>query len=333
MNIKYLLTKNKKVKQKIFFSLSLIPVFILLISGYVVYDEFVQKSLETSGIDYLEFQNVFESKNPVFLVLNVENVRDKNQDYLQIDVGNVFIIEKNLEENICVTGIYIRYPQTISSSKPYYSFKVQEPDFFLPDLCGKAQSNSQTVQAGIPLIQNQFLTFDISNRKSEHFYPFDERNTGTLFLWLEVQNESGERVNIKPDILVNTTMPNWDSDVKLNPVKVDVNSLGIDAYKVDITLNRLKSIRFFVVLLLAVSFFIITAILFVKSTSTAIELLLAILLGLWGMTDILIPDSIQTTTLPHLLIISLYIYMVLIVGLWINTLNFFKKKCHIWRYE
>jgi len=257
----------------------------------------------------LALPGVLKTDKPITLLLDLRPSQG-SEPTLSYDVGNTLITFKNLSSEICLRGMFIRAPQRFNSDDGFL-FEVSEPDYSFKDFCAAPDKNSTFSTINSP----QRLTQDLLTMGgwgNERFFPFDEWATPSVFLWLDARDKSGQPMNIELQIIANTMLPDWDSEVSFHPVQITVNGQKVAAYQVDTTLRRLISSRFFTALLLFLVAFVISAIPFVKDSGTAIGLILAILLGLSGLQSILIPTNIHVLTMTHLLITLLYVYLVVI---------------------
>lgn len=307
--------KLKNVPQKkywLLLFLSLIPLGSLICGGYFIFEEFIGQTHQGIGINSQEFSSLIESDKPAILVLNLTLINDRDQYRLGYDVGNLFVILKNIPSGICIKGAFIRTPQIISSGN--FLFEVEQPDYSFENYCATPIANSTSMYARVPKRINP-LSLQVNDRIDERFFPFDEWGTGSTFLWLDIRDENDQPITLELEIIPNVITPDWKDDLSLRSIQITVNGQETYAYQIDITLKRLASIRFFTVLLIAMSVFVITAIFLIKEPSTVIELILAILLGLWGIQSVLIPAGIQMTTLTHVLLILLYVYLAVVVFL------------------
>lgn len=97
------------------------------------------------------------------------------------------------------------------------------------------------------------------------------------------------------------------------------------ALHVQINVERSFSRRLLTVLLPLLIFVFILVIVFLSDTSTAIEAIIAILLGLWGLHTILVPDRIGQSLLIDRVLISLYVVLA-----WVTLYRFIVKPAHIY---
>ncbi len=304
---------KQNIKNWVLVFLSFTPVVALIIGGYIVFREFIQKANENVGITFQEMSTLTQDEKPITLIFDVQLMNDGTQMLLKYDIGNVFVKREYITSEVCINGVFVRHPQVISSENGL-SFEVEKPDYLLDNFCVTPQTETGSVSATVPYTEQEML-FKLFDGVDESFFPFDKWSTGSTILWLDIKDGDGKTLSIEPQIISNLVLPDWNGSLKLQPIQITVNGKQVLAYQIDITLHRLLSSRFFSILLIAMSLLAITAILYIKETVTAIELSLAILLGLWGIQGILIPASIQGTTLVHVSIILLYIYLVAIISI------------------
>lgn len=319
--------KRKIIKGWLLAFLSLTPILALIIGGYIVSREFVQKANESSGLSFQEMNDIFRNEKPITLILEIQLIDNGTQKFLKYNIGNIFINREYITSEICITGVFVQYPQVISSDDGFL-FEVNKPDFVLNDSCVTPQSEPGGKVLS-PLYSEEEMMYKLSDGIDESFYPFDEWSVGSVFLWLDIKDKSGKSLNVDTQIIPDLILPNWSGDIKLVQLPITVNGQQIQAFQVDMTLSRLLSSRFFSILLIAMSLLVITAILYIKETVATIELSLAILLGLWGIQGILIPSNMNGSTLIHIAIILLYVYFVAIISirfLFLPTISRISKK-------
>ncbi len=304
---------HRRAKSWFVIGLSLVAIGLLVFGGYVVFDEFIKKTYEYGGLSLQAASRIIETGEPLILSVNLR-LAEQDRPNLVYDVGSAVITPKIVYPPKCAFVACLSGRRETYSSTAGLFFEVSEPDYSFDSFCATPDVNSKQSHFDSPRKTSQ-ASFRVSDSVNERFFPFDEWHTGSVFLWLDMRDKAGQPVSVEPKIVVSTVLPDWEGRVSLEPYQITVNGQKTAAYQMDVTLRRLVSIRFLTVLLLFLSAFAITAVLLGRDQTTAIELIVAVLLGLWGIQDVLIPANIQVTTITHLLITLLYAYLVVMAFL------------------
>jgi hypothetical protein len=157
----------------------------------------------------------------------------------------------------------------------------------------------------------------IKEPPSYHFpywFPFDPTSLDLIVL-IEVsaQDASGKSISrsMAPDVASWVTLPDWDESISITTE--DSELLGHKATHVHIDLRRPLAYRVLAPVLLASLAAFVFALIFVRETGSFLEVAVAILLGLWGAREVLIPGNISGPTWLNSAILGLYVSLVLMV--------------------
>lgn len=142
---------------------------------------------------------------------------------------------------------------------------------------------------------------------SQYYFPFDKRILD-FDVWLNTYQEIGENKRalgtFAPDVKGYVDYPDWDETVTIQ--KVFSEEKGHDVTHVNIVLRRpLGYIAMAVILLSGLAVFSLSLIK-VEEISSFLEVAIGILLGLWGVQTILIPDNVTWPTIIDPLILTSY---------------------------
>jgi hypothetical protein len=248
--------------------------------------------------------------------LHFYDLADSN---IKADVHSI-TLPSHTEKILCVQDMYFR-EQTTDFPQPYednplfggshgrgsrfgpnYEFKNsctgehQQIIYFYQD----AQQDER-VKFG-----NRSNTMKVSVSPS-YYFPFDRRVLDVDF-WLTgqtlISGTAENSVVIIPEIVGLVNVPEWDEIITIQKeyseeLTHNVTHIHID-FKRPITFRLLTVIS----LVALVSFIIVLA--FVEEIGSFLEVAIAILLGLWGIQDIIIPDNLSYPTIITPIILSLY---------------------------
>lgn len=312
------LKKHQRATTWFVIGLSVASIALLIVGGFLVFEEFFRKAYEgvSVGVSLPTLSRISESDKPITLFLDLQSGEEARPS-LVYRVGNAVIIPKNLSSETCIYGVFVRTIRTCSSEDGCF-FEVDEPDYSFDNVCVTPDANSTANSTRMHLAYPQErgpATFQIFDTVNERFFPFDEWSTPSAFLWLDIRDNTGQPLDVETDIVAGTALPDWEGTPSLKPVQITVNGQKTNAYQVDVALHRLISIRFLTILLIFLSAFAIACIPFIKDQGTTIEVMVAILLGLWGIQGVLVPSHIQVTTVTHLLVTLLYVFLVVMACL------------------
>jgi hypothetical protein len=140
-------------------------------------------------------------------------------------------------------------------------------------------------------------------------YPFDVHYASIAF-WIEVVTETGERIFVAPSIDAHFPIGDWRSEVSINSLRAACSGdciKGINkATVIDVKLRRPIGIQYLTAMILLTIFGLIISIVIIKDSSNALSVCLAIVLGLWGIQDVLIAPKIIGPTFTRSAIMLLY---------------------------
>jgi len=140
-------------------------------------------------------------------------------------------------------------------------------------------------------------------------YPFDVHYASIAF-WAEVVTDTGERIFVAPSINAHFPIGDWKSEVSINSLRAVCSGdciKGINkATVIDIKLRRPIGIQYLTAMILLTILGLIVSIVIIEDSSNALSVCLAIVLGLWGIQDVLIAPKIIGPTFTRSAIMLLY---------------------------
>jgi hypothetical protein len=152
------------------------------------------------------------------------------------------------------------------------------------------------------------------------FYPFD-RLRGSWNLYALVLSPDGTLLQDIPiSMHVTSLLEEWEENLALNSEALQFETdpdttAEWPAARLDIALSRTWTQQLLTLMLLSFLTLLVMGLLLVKDKQSLLEVMTGILLGLWGIPAVLIPNYIQSTTLVHYWIIILYILLGLVTYL------------------
>jgi len=163
---------------------------------------------------------------------------------------------------------------------------------------------------------------------STFYFPFDRRITSFAISAPIRVPQTPTSTLIAPSVprlFIEIDSPNWVNQFKSSVIYLgngqnSSDSLYRDSYQgpatvVSIVQQRPLSQRILTAVLLTSILIFILSLLFVKETGTFLEVAVGILLGLWGVQDILIPGYITSPTLINTLILAFYVLLAFIAAI------------------
>lgn len=154
------------------------------------------------------------------------------------------------------------------------------------------------------------------------YFPFDRHIVDVGFL-LFIEGKDNEPTPIQPIINANIISHEWDKVASFHRDKPEW--LDIPASIVTIELQRPLGIRVLTILLLVSTTLFIAALYYVEETGTFMEVAIGILLGLWGLQDVLIPSDLEGQTMIGAIILGLYAWLAFVSFLRFLVKPAFKK--------
>ncbi len=324
-------------RRYILFLVSLLPIFILGWSGYSIFEEFILGANSSFGFHELEKYGVAQltAEEPVSIRIDfsLDENSTNNNPQISYNISSGTVYRPSPSEGaklICLNNIFIGTGEMrISSFSDVIGFEEQITYSFQEPLCGEPTeqdlpegSFSLNSQPSQPNEHRSLYVFDIDSKR---FFPFDSWRANPAYLWTDITDANGNALNITPRILGRTSFPGWKAKVSTEPARISFNGDVYEGHSFRVDLQRPLSTRIMSVVLLLALLGFITLLLFIEENSSTLEVGVGILLGLWGVQEILVPSSITETTLIHSLIQLLYVYFAVIVCLRFISKPLFKQ--------
>jgi len=227
------------------------------------------------------------------------------------------------QKPFCVTRIVFHVIDSNNVGIPMVDTEREiRPDkaYVFDDLCVTESAYREPISAAIqvPRYGGSLGSYwdEMLNKSIDpsYYYPFDYRKLDVV-TWVEISYEdSGGKtvlMNITPKVVGYISISNWDTNVQIS--QESSPELGHDFARVNVIFQRPLAYRALTVVLLLSLFIFIFLLVFVDSISSLLEVALGILLGLWGVQDILVPKDITWPTIIDPLILTLYVFLAFIV--------------------
>lgn len=292
-------------------------------------------------------QNLQEAKNPAEINVSIYSGDEENTIIISLDslTFNPQQIEKDSiegnPEEFCIDELIVNY----------LSSEIKETSFPLSGYCyrqavipsnerGKDQPlEKRYLLAARPIPLSETLLGEFRIERSLFFFPLDKRTSSIeIFLRLDINGKSGERVSIVPTINLELNhLSRWryktaqinDNNAFCVPSKVDsllASPTQIEqASCIKLLQTRNKSQIGLTSLILFSLFSLIVLLVTVDERGAFLEVAVGIIFGLWGTREILIPNYITVSILINLIIFTLYFFLGFIVILrmcfWLSTPN------------
>lgn len=233
---------------------------------------------------------------------------------------------------LCLHGVYVT-PSLEPAAGVFYpdiapeeQDRVSEPPAFRlePPLCNFVREEDGTLAGSDALVSDVMagpeepleLPLDEGER-SIRFYPFDDRAGSYDVYPLALTPEGALKEGVRLDVNLTAELADWEERVSLTPTFLRFEAspterLEWPAEVLELELNRTRTQRLLTLVLMGFLTVLIVGLVFVKEKSTLLEIVIGVLLGLWGIQAVLIPDYIQNRTLVHYWVIVLYILLGLV---------------------
>jgi hypothetical protein len=238
------------------------------------------------------------------------------------DVTKIAFTAKGIDQAagaFCVTGIYVMpSPQYIASEEgsavEIFDPPTPNPIYAFEDFCSNGLVKSLAInnilnkraQEKITSVQSPvWINYEIPTG-SKRFYPFDHLNLSYIF-WVEAVDENGDYFIIAPQVTVEFPHDGWIRSSQGNFLLIDqqfITTLLIDH-------DRNISTRLSTVVLMFTILSFIIGLIFVPNISSTLEVSIGILLGLWGLREVLIPPEIQgARLLSYFFLFAYYLFAI-----------------------
>lgn len=276
---------------------------------------------------YLQHTNLYAP----LIQLKIDNI---GMEHANLSLNGSILFPKVYEEDglpgrVCFDNLTIYTPQIFpSDSRNYYSIPNNSP-FDLPSAelslsllaIKKLRNNCHvfgysgggTRRRGYSDFSwSDLLTTDLPLKysRSSYFYPFDQASIEIYTLIdqeLTYENQatvSSTDIGHHVNLVVDTNK--WDYSVESD--ELDNNG----ALVLRINLQRPFPVKLLTTLLLVTAFFFIISLIRIKENSSFLEVSVGVLLGLWSLQELLIPDYLNEPTIVNNFILVLYLLLALI---------------------
>lgn len=251
------------------------------------------------------------------------------EDYLIVELSGFNFSPKSEETrkpDLCVRNIYgsqIGSHMTIQGVTRYM-FQPTEPRYQTEQLCQTRWTNPEDWKPVNIIKDDGPIPVSYLHPRLPLYYPFDVRRS-EFFVWADAYQNDNDLIEVVPQLHLASMMREWSETVTFQEKQIEVNDTIRKALYVDVTFQRPISVRIFTSLMITALFLFITLLLFVRDNGSALEVSLAILLGLWGVKDLIRGPDQYSMILIDTIFFMLYIYFAIIVFLRFSTLPLYKK--------
>lgn len=270
--------------------------------GQRVYTDLPLSPVHTSF--YLRPSSKFEVGNPS-LDLEISSTSFREES-LQLGNHDAFCLEEIRVNDLAVfvdgvTGeLAFIVPFLHPKGGQVYSF---EQACYPPPL--------QPGEAFLPANRDERYTVSFIPLNGAHLFPFDQWHNSVAIM-AEGGTDLTQSELIAPAVLLDSLVPDWDVKAQLETIAISSEQSEVEAVQLSITLKRPLSVRLITLLLLILLFCFEIGLYFIPDTGTVMEVLAGLILGLWGMQEILLPEGIPTVNLVRSTIMFLYVVLAVI---------------------
>lgn len=312
----------------------IIPVVFLSIVGVLIVQDFFGSQIQEKG-EIPDFSSI-SIENGMAVALNATLSEDEEfPEKINIMIEDVtipFISGDNINNTFCLHGIYLttavpmlepinKVLLDIGALPPVY-ISPPTPEYVIdPPLCNTTNDalGRATVQ---PKLSQEPVTIALKGEDyNPKLFPYDAWQSQSILIYPHIVLNNNKQVtnDIPVFMHIQSTLPSWEETIDINSNTATFLTLSesrIPEWQVtqlDVSLKRPLTQRILTASLLTLLFGFIVGLNFVPEIGAVLEVSVGILLGLWGIQDVLIPNYITGTTLVHLLISILYLLLGIIM--------------------
>lgn len=310
----------------------LLPALGLLAAGLVV-------TLDFFGDQGIELgQEATEANVDALAAAYVEaevfaDAADPDTLYLALTQATLTAVDRGDEARfLCLHGVYVTPSLEPAAGVFYPDIAPEEQDrenappaFRLePPLCNFVEGEDGALVGSDVLVSDVIagpeepleLLLDEGER-SIRFYPFDQRAGSWDIYPLALAPDGTFKDGVRLDVHLTAELADWEERMSLKPASLRFEASPTERFEwpaevLEMELSRTRTQRLLTLVLMGFLTVLIIGLVFVKDKSTLLEIVIGVLLGLWGIQAVVIPDYIQNRTLVHYWVIVLYILLGLV---------------------
>jgi hypothetical protein len=252
-------------------------------------------------------QDVTQEGYPVQVYLRLNGFfKDKSgQETFSFQIDKVDIYPEMLLEpgaSFCIKKMYVltSIGDVLFIGPNGENFHRTVEDF--PDFCSDINPKEKIVNKLIGIPNGIYTLFGVQ------LFPFDTRRQ-IITIVFDIVTDDGRSLTVTPEIIVNSFIPNWQKTVLISKKKVVIDSEEKSGVQIEVDFQRPFSNKLLTVIFFATLLVFTFGLIKVSDLSGSLQVAVAILLGLWGVQEILIPPSVEQPNLINVGIISLYILL------------------------
>lgn len=306
-------------------------IYLLSIGVYSIYSIYFTNDEETYFVRD-------ESESYIGLVVSsIQETNGKSVIYITV---NDFLLYRS-DEKYCLKSITF-FP-FVSNNNSFYKGKnfpgnLYNLPFYNPDKLALNGENKFTftkpycsskekyveirdTDSWIPLVENTFAINIVDNNLLQNFnYPFDTRHY-EISIQIEVENEYGVPHNIYPKMAITIPSQSWDTSVSEHPTLSALKkwgfddfesfekSGGLDSIQFYLTYERLAIVKIFTCVIVGMVFLSSILMIFIQELGNAVGVASSLLLGIWGIKEVIIPNS-TNGQLTFILLLVYYFFAI-----------------------
>jgi len=172
-----------------------------------------------------------------------------------------------------------------------------------------------------------------SEDSNPFYFPFDTQTLNfDILLDAFVLEQTGEKKTAlvdskKFDIKADLYPPKWQKNIKL----IDRLVMDVGVVETDLTLKHPIFYRVLTMILSLLVLIILLTLQYIRNLEDFLQIAVALLLGLWGVQQVLVPDYIDFPILVNYVILLLYLYLAVFIAVEIfkKTLGAKKKPAKV----
>lgn len=265
------------------------------------------------GVDNQSFYSSIYS--PVYFDIEI----DKDASAV-FDISAVHVPLVNEKDQVrCLSNITL-FQKTVRSvySKSGYVLENTQLERVYPlnNLCNSSTmiTNMVGVYSEAEIIPEGIdHSFRLNPIREKYYFPFDyyEADSEISAEGVITSSSRSQNYTYQPDFLGYINAPGWQIDI------VNDGQPEIARHRLHFFIQRPPYLKIATVVILVSLLFVIFAIPFISEIGSSVDVAVGILLGLWGVQDVLIPDYVTWTTMLEQII--LFLYVLLAFSLFVRT--------------
>lgn len=200
------------------------------------------------------------------------------------------------------------------------------------NICSPLDSQDVRVTSDNATMLRQPKTFNTEIKVNPYYYPWDEYIVTIPFSvhYSESKPDGKYELNAAPDLALTVYADGWKPSYKFYKIDKITGELSNTSEQsiLQISFKRISTQRILPAILLGVVLAFSVMIVFVRDSSSAIEISVGILFSLWGTRSILVPPNLTEPIFIDVLILSEYLLLACFI-----VIRFTIRPIIIWAYN